>query len=135
MDRALTTEGILDEEERLIAWAERRRDGHAPARPVHHGERLTPVQAEAAAVVAGHGGLELIVGPAGSGKTTTLASAVAELRAQGRPVFGVAPTAAAADVLAVETGMAADTLDKLLTEHHHPARPPDPPTTYRQGPP
>ena len=125
MDRALTTEGILDEEERLIAWADRRRDGHAPARPVHHGERLTPVQAEAAAVVAGDGGLELIVGPAGSGKTTTLAAAVAELRTQGRPVFGVAPTAVAADVLAVETGMASDTLDKLLIEHHLPARPPD----------
>jgi len=125
MDRALTTEGILDEEEQLIAWAERRRDGHAPARPVHHERQLTPIQAEVAAVVAGHGELELIVGPAGSGKTTTLASAVTELRAQDRPVFGVAPTAAAADVLAVETGMGADTLDKLLTEHRHPARPPD----------
>ena len=133
MDRALTTGAILDEEERLIAWAERRRDSHAPARPLHHRQRLTPVQAEAAAVVAGDGGLELIVGPAGSGKTTTLASAVTELRAQGRPVFGVAPTAAAADVLGVESGMAADTLDKLLTEHHHPARPPDPPYNLPAG--
>lgn len=128
MDRALTTERILHEEERLIAWAERHRDGHAPAHstyPIHNGERLTPVQVEAASVVAGHGGLELIVGPAGSGKTTMLASAVAELRTQGRPVFGVAPTAAAADVLGVETGMEADTLDKLLAEHRHVARPPD----------
>jgi conjugative relaxase-like TrwC/TraI family protein len=126
MDRALTTEAILGEEEQLIAWAERCRDDHAPVGPIiRHGERLTPTQAEAAAVVAGRGGLELIVGPAGSGKTTTLASAVTELRAQGRPVFGVAPTAAAADVLAVETGMAADTLDKLLTEHHHSVRTPD----------
>lgn len=134
MDRALTTEGILDEEERLIAWADRRRDGHTPAGPIiRHGERLTPTQAEAAAVVAGHGGLELIVGPAGSGKTTTLASAVTELLAQGRSVFGVAPTAAAADVLAVETGMAADTLDKLLTEYRHPAWPPDPPYDLPAG--
>ncbi|MCL1693291.1 MAG: relaxase domain-containing protein [Actinomycetia bacterium] len=126
MDRALTTEGILNEEERLIAWANRRRNFHTSATPIiRHGERLTRIQAEAAAVVAGTGGLELVVGPAGSGKTTMLASAVAELRAQGRPVFGVAPTAAAADVLAVETGMAADTMDKLLTEHRHPARPPD----------
>ena len=126
MDRALTTEGILDEEERLIAWAERRRDDHAPMGPIiRREERLTPAQAEAAGVVADHGGLELIVGPAGSGKTTMLASAVAELRAQGRPVFGVAPTAAAADVLGVETGMAADTLDKLLIEHHHSTQAPD----------
>jgi ATP-dependent exoDNAse (exonuclease V) alpha subunit len=41
-------------------------------------------------------------------------------------VFGVAPTAAAAGVLATETGMAADTLDKLLVEHGQPHRPPDP---------
>ncbi|GBD83813.1 multifunctional conjugation protein TraI [bacterium BMS3Abin02] len=125
MDRALTTERILDEEERLIAWADRRRDDHAPARPIRHGQRLTPAQAEAAAVVAGHGGLELIVGPAGAGKTTMLAAAVTSLHAQGRPVFGVAPTAAAADVLSAETGMAGDTIDKLLVEHHHPSRPPD----------
>ncbi|NIA26004.1 MAG: relaxase domain-containing protein [Gammaproteobacteria bacterium] len=127
VERTLTTEAILDEEEQLISWADRRRDGHTPADPIiRHGERLTPTQAEAAAVVAGHRGLELIVGPAGSGKTTMLASAVTELRAQGRPVFGVAPTAAAADVLAVETGMGADTLDKLLSEHRHTTRPPDP---------
>jgi len=126
VDRALTTEGILDEEKQLIAWAERCRDDHAPVGPIiRHGERLTPGQAEAAAVVAGRGGLELIVGPAGSGKTTTLTVAVTELRTQGRSVFGVAPTAAAADVLAVETDMEADTLDKLLIEHHHSTRAPD----------
>ena len=134
MDRALTTEGILDEEERLIAWAERRHADHAPVGPIiRHGERLTPAQAQAAGVVTGHQELELIVGPAGSGKTTMLASAVTELRAQDRPAFGVAPTAAAADVLAVETGMAADTLDKLVTEHRHPARPPDPPYDLPAG--
>jgi ATP-dependent exoDNAse (exonuclease V) alpha subunit len=74
-------------------------------------------QVEAATGVAGTGGLELIVGPAGAGKTTVLATAVAQLRADRRPIFGVAPTAAAADVLGVETGMATDTLDKLLSEH------------------
>ncbi|MFV2074315.1 MAG: MobF family relaxase, partial [Thermoanaerobaculales bacterium] len=134
VDRALTTEGILDEEEQLIAWADRCRDGATPPDlSICHGERLSPAQAHAASVVAGHGGLELIVGPAGSGKTTALASAVTELRAQGRPVFGVAPTAAAADVLCVETGMAADTLDKLLAEHRHPARPPDPAHDLPEG--
>ena len=83
-------------------------------------------QAEAVAAVAGHRGLELIVGPAGAGKTTTLEAGVADLQAQGRSVFGVAPTAAAAEVLATETGMSADTLDKLLVEHRLAARPPDP---------
>jgi ATP-dependent exoDNAse (exonuclease V) alpha subunit len=40
-------------------------------------------------------------------------------------VFGVAPTAAAADVLGTETAMAADTLDKLLYEYTRPDRPPE----------
>ena len=66
----------------------------------------------------------LIVGPAGTGKTTALRPAVAQLRSQGRPVFGVAPSAAAAEVLQHETGVAADTLDKLLIEHRL-VRPPD----------
>ena len=70
--------------------------------------------------------MELIVGPAGAGKTTALAPAVAHLQAARRHVFGVAPTAAAAEVLAAETGMAADTLDKLLSEHRHSHRPPHP---------
>ncbi len=135
VDRALTTQTILDEEEELIAWAERRRAGESVrtrARVTGYGEELTRAQAEAVGEVADHGGLELIVGPAGTGKTTALASAVANLGAQGRLTFGVAPTAAAAEVLATETGMAAETLDKLLTEHHHPTRPPEP--TYSLPP-
>ena len=127
VERALTTQAILDEEEQLVAWAERRRADDSVrtrARATGYGEELTPAQAEAVAAVIGSRTLELIVGPAGTGKTTTLASAAAHLQAQGRPAFGVAPTAAAAEVLAIETGMAADTLDKLLIEHHQPARPP-----------
>ena len=49
---------------------------------------------------------------------------VEQLRSEGRAAFGVAPSAAAADVLASETGIAADTIDKLLTEHSL-QRPPD----------
>ncbi len=126
-DRALTTRAILDEEDELVAWAERRNSGsRAPALVVASYLELTPGQVEAAGVVAGDGGLELIVGPAGAGKTTMLAAAVTSLQVQGRAVFGVAPTAVAAEALAAETGMAAETLDKLLAEHHHPTRPPDP---------
>ena len=65
-----------------------------------------------------------MVGPAGTGKTTALAAAVADLHAQGRPVFGVAPTAKAAQVLGRETGMNADTVAKLLHEWSRPGRPP-----------
>jgi conjugative relaxase-like TrwC/TraI family protein len=126
VDRALTTQAILDEEEALIAWAERRQGSESVrtrARVTGYGEELTRAQADAVAAVTGRGALEMIVGPSGAGKTTTLATAVTHLQANGRPTFGVAPTAAAAEVLATETGMAADTLDKLLIEHRQ-ARPP-----------
>ncbi len=129
VDRALTTRAILDEEERLMEWAERRHADepvHEPARRVGVSGHLNPAQAEAVAAVAGDRQLELIVGPAGTGKTTTLATAVGDLQVQERPSFGVAPTAAAAEVLAIEAGLRSDTLDKLLTEHSHPLRPPGP---------
>ena len=129
IDRALTTGAILEQEERIAAWAQLRRAG--PLRVIRlqptvevHG--LSAGQEEAATAVAGFRGLELVVGPAGTGKTTTLAYAAAEMRAQGRYAFGVAPTAAAAEVLAAETGMAADTLDKLLAEYNLASRPPGP---------
>ncbi len=74
--------------------------------------------------MAGNRELVLVVGPAGTGKTTAFAPAVEQLRADGRAVFGVAPSAAAAEVLAVDAGLDADTLDKLLVEHRL-DRPPD----------
>ena len=39
-------------------------------------------------------------------------------------MFGVAPSAAAAEVLATDTGVAAETIDKLLVEHRL-TRPPE----------
>ena len=85
---------------------------------------LSKPQLEVAGAVAGNRELVLVVGPAGTGKTSALAPAVEQLRADGRAVFGVAPSAAAAEVLAVDAGLAADTLDKLLVEHRL-DRPPD----------
>ncbi len=126
-DRAITTPEILGQEERLLAWAERRmtRDGIDSADAIGRARvELTGPQAETAAAVAGDADLVLVVGPAGTGKTTALTPAVRQLQADGRAAFGVAPSAAAADVLASETGIAADTIDKLLTEHSL-KRPPD----------
>ena len=127
IDRALTTPEILAQEERLLAWAERR-VAHDPTECPEAAHRpsveLTGPQAEAAASLAGDADLVLVVGPAGTGKTTAVAPAVAQLQADGRAVFGVAPSAAAADVLSTETGVAADTIDKLLYEHSL-ERPPD----------
>jgi conjugative relaxase-like TrwC/TraI family protein len=125
IDRALTTNGVLDQEDGLIEWADRRlgaleedHDGLA-AQTTH----LTGSQRVAASAVAGGAELVLVVGPAGTGKTTALAPAVEQLRLDGRAVFGVAPSAAAAEVLAIETGVEADTVDKLLIEHNLARRP------------
>jgi conjugative relaxase-like TrwC/TraI family protein len=125
-DRVLTTPEILAQEERLIAWAERRLGtGGDVALDITEGiEHLTGPQREVAGALTGTRDLVLVVGPAGTGKTTAVAPAVEQLRADGRAVFGVAPSAAAAEVLAMDAGLAADTLDKLLIEHRL-DRPPD----------
>jgi len=118
LDRILTTKVILDEEEHILdltrRWAT---EGGSDAQDLDPDDELTAVQNHAAGAVAGERRLVLVVGPAGTGKTTAMRPAVARLHADGRPCFGLAPSAAAAEVLAVDTGIDADTLDKLLIEH------------------
>lgn len=123
INRALTTANVLNEERLLLDWAQRRVPSNVPARPVPTPEHLSGPQQAVAAAIAGREPLVLVIGPAGTGKTTAIAPAITHLHAEGRPVFGVAPSAVAADVLATETGVDADTLDKLLYEHRGP-RPP-----------
>ena len=60
-----------------------------------------------------------VVGPAGSGKTRMLAAAATAWHRAGIDVFGVAPTATAADQLARGAHIRADTIDKLVHEHDH----------------
>jgi len=57
-------------------------------------------------------------------KTTALKAAVDSLKAEGRTVFGLAPSAVVAQVLGDETGCAADNVTKFLLEHTNPNRPP-----------
>ena len=119
-DRALTTQAILDQEQALIEWVDRRLTNDSsddPGAPARSSKDLDVAQTAAACAVAGDADIVLVVGPAGTGKTTALAPAVAAIRAADRVVFGVAPSATAAEVLAEETGLMADTLDKLLIEH------------------
>ena len=123
MDRRFTTHGILQQEEYLASWAfERFELAGQPATLT--AEHLDHAQQLAARAVAGTDALVVIVGPAGAGKTSALRSAVAGLTGAGRPVFGVAPSATAAAVLARQTGVTADTVDKLLHEHSRADRPP-----------
>ena len=108
---------VIDQELDLLAWTlASQADTPSPSATVERGH-LDVLQAAAAAEVAGGDRLVVIIGPAGAGKTSMLAAAIDDLRVQGRPVFGVAPTAKAARVLEDETGMRSDTLAKLLHEH------------------
>jgi len=109
-DRRLTTSVVLDQEIDLQRWAT---ISIGPVEPSHD------PQGVAAAAIAGHDRLVLVVGPAGTGKTHTTARAVSTLRSQGRPVVGLAPSGKAADVLAVEAGCTAETLAGFLTRHRH----------------
>ena len=58
----------------------------------------------------------VLVGPAGAGKTRTLAAARQAWQNAGIPVRGVAPSAVAAGVLTVEAGISSDTLAKFLLD-------------------
>lgn len=97
VNRALTTSAILNQEDELIAWADRRLAYYGVGHPD-------------AEMRSDH---ELHAAQAG----------VEQLWVDGRRVFGVAPSANAADVLANETGLVTDTLDKLLIEHRLPRGP------------
>ncbi|MFN0028495.1 MAG: MobF family relaxase [Acidimicrobiales bacterium] len=123
LERRYTTSFILDEEAHLAQWAKARwaLPGHAGY--VEVGGLLDCAQQAAAEAVGGDAPLVVIVGPAGTGKTTALRPGIDALAAHGRPVFAVAPTATAAAVLTGETGVAADTVHKLLHEHHRPGGP------------
>lgn len=124
VDRLLTLPSILAQEERLLALAERRLEVGGVDHQVGTTGELTRPQHQLAVAVAGDRQLVLAVGPAGTGKTTALRPAVEQLRREGRAAFGVAPSATAAEVLATETGIDADTIDKLLVEHRL-GRPPE----------
>ncbi len=120
----ITSDTILAEEERVLAWAmDAQADEPEPSTTIDRAG-LDVLQADAAAAVAGADRLVLVVGPAGTGKTTALERAVDHLAAWNRPVFGVAPTAKAARVLERETGMNSDTVAKLLHEWSRADRPP-----------
>jgi len=121
-----SSEQILAEEEHIITWS---LDAHET--PAARSQSATVdatgldvLQAAAAAAVAGHEPLVLVVGPAGTGKTRTLQRAVADLGYHRRSVFGVAPTAKAARTLQRDAHVEADTVAKLLHEWSRPERPP-----------
>jgi conjugative relaxase-like TrwC/TraI family protein len=131
--RHVTSDTVLAQEEHILTWAiDAQHDNPTPSTTIHTG-RLDGLQAEAAARVAGHDRLVLVVGPAGAGKTTMLRAAVTDLDNQHRTMFGLAPTAKAARVLETETGMPADTVAKLVYEWTRPDRAAQPPWNLPPG--
>ncbi len=122
----ITSQEILVQEEAILTWALDAHSHHPdPSTNGHHVERLDVLQRDAAALVAGQDRLVLVIGPAGTGKTTMLHAAVIDLRFQGRDVYGLSPTAKAARTLEHETMMRCDTVAKLLHEWTQPDRAPD----------
>jgi hypothetical protein len=67
--------------------------------------------------------LEVLIGPAGSGKTALLRVAARAWEAAGHPVIGLTHTAVAAEVLRSEASVAAETLAKFLDWHTHDTTP------------
>ena len=121
-----TSEPVLAQEEAILTWAmAAQADPPAPSTTVNR-DGLDPLQADAAAAVAGDDRLVLVVGPAGAGKTRMLTAAADDLHAHGRVVFAVAPTAKAARTVERDTGIPADTVAKLLHEWQRTDRPPLP---------
>ncbi len=118
-----TSETVLAQEERILTWAiDQQLDDPQPSTTVAVG-RLDLLQQDGARAVAGLDRLVIVVGPAGTGKTTMLTAAAEDLRRRGRNVYAVAPTAKAARTLGRETGMTADTVAKLVYEWTQPDRP------------
>jgi conjugative relaxase-like TrwC/TraI family protein len=123
------TQAVLDAEARLID-AGRAVDGPrigsgtvatALAGPLSgRTERLSLEQAFAVErIVASGRCLDVLVGPAGTGKSLTMAGLRAVWEAEHGPgsVIGLAPSAAAAEVLADELGIDTENTAKWLTEH------------------
>lgn len=82
------------------------------------GRKLNEGQIELARRFASGGHLiEAGIGPAGSGKTSSMQCAVAAINASGGRVLALGPSAAAAAVLGDELGVQADTIHKLLHAH------------------
>jgi exodeoxyribonuclease V alpha subunit len=74
-------------------------------------------QIEAVEAVAGSRHLEVVIGPAGSGKTKMLATSRERLAEQGRDLVLVAPTRKGAMVAAAEVGAEGSSLSALLYRH------------------
>jgi conjugative relaxase-like TrwC/TraI family protein len=127
---AYTSQDILDAETRLLALSADTSAPRMSARAAHRhttgkddrGVTLAEDQAIAITQLATSGRvLDVLVGPAGAGKTTALRAlhrAWESTHGEGS-VIGLAPSAAAADVLGNELGIRTENTAKFLHEHQN----------------
>jgi conjugative relaxase-like TrwC/TraI family protein len=123
-----TSQRILDAERRLVLAAGRR-DGSAVDKSAvdlallemaANRTALDPGQAALVRQMCSSGArLQLAIAPAGAGKTTAMRALTLAWTEDGGQVLGLAPSAAAAAVLAENTGIRADTLAKLTWSLRH----------------
>jgi conjugative relaxase-like TrwC/TraI family protein len=126
-EQRYTTATVLITEARIAATVDRLASEHFESVPAEriddairakesaNGYRFTPGQLAAAHAVAGSGRrVDVIVGVAGSGKTTALDAAVSALEAAGIRVLGTATSGQATRALHNETGVDANTVTRLL---------------------
>lgn len=88
----------------------------------YRGHHLTAEQAAALVSIATSGRvLDVLVGPAGTGKTTAMSALLTAWHHEhgAGSVVGLAPSAAAAKVLADDLGIPCDTTARWLTSHRH----------------
>ncbi len=123
-----TSQRILDAEARLVAAAGRR--GGASVEQTAVDLALLEMAANGTALDAGQAALvrqmctsgarlQLAIAPAGAGKTTAMRALTLAWTQDGGQVLGLAPSAAAAAVLAEQTGIRTDTLAKLTWSLDH----------------
>ena len=123
-----TSQRILDAEARLLAAAGRR--GGASVEQTAVDLALLEMAANGTALDAGQASLvrqmctsgarlQLAIAPAGAGKTTAMRALTLAWTQDGGQVLGLAPSAAAAAVLAEQTGIRTDTLAKLTWSLDH----------------
>ena len=124
-----TSQRILDAEQRLVTAAGTpRRVGPSTESAVDlallemaaNGTALDTGQASLVRQMCTSGArLQLAIAPAGAGKTTAMRALTLAWTEDGGQVIGLAPSAAAAAVLAEQTGIRADTLAKLTWSLDH----------------
>jgi conjugative relaxase-like TrwC/TraI family protein len=123
-----TSQRILDAEAGLVAAAGRRAGasvdesavGLALLEMAANGTTLDAGQAFLVRQMCTSGArLQLAIAPAGTGKTTAMRALTLAWTQDGGQVLGLAPSAAAAAVLAEQTGIRSDTLAKLIWSLDH----------------